>query len=353
MATGGRGDWLAENAIHCGDARTLLPQIRPNSVALSFWSPPYFVGKSYERNLTFDDWAALLGDVVRLHYSIIAPGGFLAINIADILAFADPSMPRIQANSVTNRKSPITRDDVLRARAKHPGYNRYQLAELLGCSEQTVDRRLKHNNIRGGKYKPQTRVKLVGGLVEEWGIRAGFYLYDRRVWAKDPCWENGRWHSLSYRSVDESEYVFVFWKPGITTIDRTRLTPEEWKDWGSRGVWHIPSVRANDSHEAMFPLELARRVVRLFSASGDLVLDCFVGSGTTAIAAMHEGRRYIGIDMVREYIELARRRLRQAQAREEAHARQLSLVGVPMNGAARRNGIVPGHLTGSRRGSRR
>jgi DNA modification methylase len=349
MAAGGRGGWLAENAIHCGDARTLLPQIRPESIALSFWSPPYFVGKSYERDLTFDDWTALLADVVRLHYSIIAPGGFLAINIADILAFADPSMPRIQANSVTNRRSPVTRDDVLRARAKHPGHSRYQLAELLGCSEQTVDRRLKDNNIRGGKYKPQTRVKLVGGLVEQWGAQAGFYLYDRRIWAKDPCWENSRWHSLSYRSVDEFEYVFVFWKPGITTIDRRRLTPEEWKDWGSRGIWHIPSVRANDAHEAMFPLELARRVVRLLSAPGDLVLDCFVGSGTTAIAALLEGRRYLGLDMVEEYVELARHRLRQVKGREEVRARQLSLVGMSMNGTARHNGATPGGLIGRRR----
>ena len=127
------------------------------------------------------------------------------------------------------------------------------------------------HNVRGGKYTVQRKVKLVGGLIEQWADEAGLYLYDRRVWVKDPCWENGQWHSLSYRSVDEFEYVYVFWKPGITTIDRDRLDRAEWSEWGSRGVWHIPSVRANVEHEAQFPDELARRVIRIFSAPGDLV----------------------------------------------------------------------------------
>ena len=165
---------------------------------------------------------------------------------------------------------------------------------------------------RGGKYAVQRKVKLVGGLVEEWAAEAGFYLYDRRVWVKDACWENSRWHSLSYRSVDEFEYIYVFWKPGITTIDRSRLSKEEWGEWGSRGVWNIPSVRANIEHEAQFPLELPRRVIRLFSAPGDLVLDCFIGSGTTAVAAIGEGRRYLGIELLPGYAELARKRCEEA-----------------------------------------
>ncbi len=60
-------------------------------------------------------------------------------------------------------------------------------------------------------------------------------------------------------------------------------------------MWNIPSVRANDDHEAKFPEALARRVVRLLTDPGDLVLDCIVGSGTTAGAALKEGRHSIGI----------------------------------------------------------
>ena len=304
--------YLPTNHIHCGDARLLLPRVQPESVALSFWSPPYFVGKPYEAHLTYAAWCALLETTVRLHFPIIVPGGFLVINIADILCFPDPAMPRIQADTVNQKRLKVTREDVLAAKRAYPHYSRYQLAALLGVSEQTVQRRLEHNNVRGGKYATQTRVRLVGGLVEQWGAQAGFYLYDRRVWAKDPAWENSRWHSSSYRSVDEFEYLYVFWKPGITTVDRQRLLPDEWQAWGSRGVWHIPSVRANDDHPAKFPSELARRVVRLFSAPGEVVLDCFAGSGTTPVAAIHEGRRYLGIDLLPEYVTLAKRNCHRA-----------------------------------------
>lgn len=307
-------EYLPENDIHCGDARDLLRRVEPDSVALSFWSPPYFVGKSYERELSFGDWRNLLSEVVSLHYRAIAPGGFMAINIADILAFADPGMPRIQGDNVSTKRSNVTRGDVLEAKRRHPGYNRHQLAALLGCSEQTIQRRLEDNNVRGGKYEVQRKVKLVGGLVEAWGDEAGFYLYDRRAWVKDPAWENSRWHSLSYRSVDEFEYVYVFWKPGITIVDRSRLDKREWAEWGSRGVWTIPSVRSNEEHEAQFPEELARRVIRLLSAPGDLVLDPFVGSGTTAAVAATEGRRYLGFELVPAYAELAARRLHGIQA---------------------------------------
>jgi len=184
--------YLLPNHIYLVDDKKLLTQIEPNSIALSMWSPPYFVGKKYEEHLSFKDWQDLLKTVINLHFPIIKLGGFLVINIADILVFRDPSMPRIQAEAVSIKRSPVTKDTVLKAITDHPYYNRYQLAKFLGCSEQTIDRRLHGNNIRGGKYESQTRVKIVGGLVEEWALYAGFYLYDRRVWVKDPAWENSR-----------------------------------------------------------------------------------------------------------------------------------------------------------------
>lgn len=301
---------LRVNEIHQGDCRELLPRIEKESVACSIWSPPYFVGKQYEAYLqTFEDWKSLIQETIRLHFDLIKPGGFVVINIADILCFYDPKMPRIQAENVDKRRSKVTREEVLRAKAKYPQYNRNQLAAVLGCSEQTVDRRLNGNNIRGGKYATQTRVQTVGGLIEQWGLDAGFYLYDRRIWVKDAAWENSRWSILSYRSVDEFEYLYFFWKPGITTIRREKLSSYEWSQWGARGVWTIPSVRANDDHEAKFPLELPRRVILLLTEPGDIVLDPFMGSGTTAEAAILEGRHFIGIELCSEYVDLARRRM--------------------------------------------
>jgi DNA modification methylase len=298
--------WLKPNQIYHGDARELLALIEPNSIALSVWSPPYFVGKDYEAHLSFENWQSLLKKVISLHFPIIKPGGFLVINIADILCFKDPSMPKIQSEAVSRKRSSVTKEDILNALAENPSLSRYELAARLGCSEQTIDRRLNGNNIRGGKHDTQTRVKIVGGLVEEWALESGFYPYDRRVWVKDAAWENSRWASLSYRSVDEFEYLYFFWKPGITKYDRSRLSRDDWKNWGSRGVWEFSSVRANDNHEAKFPIELPSRVIRLLTDQDEIVLDSFIGSGTTAIAAIREKRQFIGIEIEKKYVALAR-----------------------------------------------
>jgi site-specific DNA-methyltransferase (adenine-specific) len=307
-------DPLEVNAIHSGDAAELLLRIERNSIALSVWSPPYFVGKDYEAHLDFEAWQSMLRSVIAEHYGAIKPGGFLVINIADILCFRDETMPKVQAANVSRHRSAITREAVLDAMAAHPNFNRYQLAELLGCSEQTIDRRLNGNNIRGGKYDTQTRVKIVGGLIEEWALAAGFYPYDRRIWVKDAAWENSRWATISYRAVDEFEYLYFFWKPGVTTVDRSRLSAREWKEWGSRGVWNFPSVRANDDHEAKFPLELPTRAIKLLSDPDDIVLDCFMGSGTSAVAAVNLGRRYLGIELMERYATLARKNVAEAES---------------------------------------
>lgn len=304
--------------IYLGDARDLATHIALGSIALSVWSPPYHVGKEYERDQSFFDWKNLLRRAIQAHQIILKPGGFLAINISDILCFKDANMPRIMAENVSRRKrDDITREKVLAAWRQHPHYNRHQIAEILGCSEQTVDRRMKGNNIRGGKYETQTRVKLVGGMIEEFALESGLYLYDRRVWVKDPAWENSKWHTMSYRAVDEFEYLYVYWKPGSTKVDKGRLSREEWIAWGSRGVWSIPSVRANDDHEAKFPLELPRRTIRLLTDEGDTVLDCFVGSGTSAVAAISENRRFIGVDNCQKYVLMAQKSLQAVLSKTE------------------------------------
>ena len=296
------------NRILTGDAREVLGDVPPASVDLSFWSPPYHVGKSYEKNLTLSDWKALIRDVIGCHSSIIRPGGFMVVNIADILCFADPDMPRFQADNVGGKRQKVTRADVLNAKGQHPNANRYELAELLGCSEQTIQRRLENNNVRGGKSAVQTKVLLTGGMLTEWAEDCGLYLYDRRIWHKDPCWANSRWHSTSYRAVDEFEHLYVFWNPGIVSYDRDRLKPSEWAEWGSRGVWNLSSVRRNDRHEAEFPEELAERVIRLFSPENGTVIDPFVGTGTTTVVARKLGRSWLGIDVCVRSSEIAERR---------------------------------------------
>lgn len=294
--------------IYTGDAREILRTLPDGSVDLSFWSPPYFVGKKYEAHLTFSGWQHLLSGVIKEHTRVLKEGAFMVVNISDILCFVDPNMPRFMANNISNKKVAISREDILKVKNKHPNAGRNELAKLMGCSEQTIQRRLEDNNVRGGKQSPGTKVFVVGGLVQQWSEAAGLYLYDRRIWHKDPCWANSQWHSNSYRAVDEYEYLYIFWKPGIVEVNRERIDKNEWAEWGSRAVWHICSVRRNDRHECEFPEMLAERVIRLFSDYGDVVIDPFVGSGTTTAMARKCGRKYVGIERLLKYAKLAENR---------------------------------------------
>lgn len=301
--------FLLPNNVYKGDSTILMKDIEPESLSLSFWSPPYFLGKDYEVEATYDSWQNLLKEVICLHYKALKPGGFMVINIADILSFQDNSMPRIMGLNPAKRKCSVTKEMILDVKAKHPEYNRDQLAKALGCSEQTVDRRLNGNNIRGGRYTAGTHVKLVGGCLEQYAYEAGLYLYDVRIWRKDPAWANSRWTSNTLKAVSESEYLYIYWKPGEYVVNRDRLSDKEWREWGYRQIWEIPSVRANDEHPAMFPIELAKRVIRLYTDENDVVLDPFLGSGTTALAAIESNRRYIGIEMMDKYFALAKKNI--------------------------------------------
>lgn len=303
---------LENNNIYLGDSCELLKGIEEDSVSLSFWSPPYFLGKEYEKGETYDSWQEMLKTVITEHYRILKPGGFLVINIADILSFEDPKMPKIMGLNPSNRKCSVTKEMILKAKEEHPEYNRDQLAALLHCSEQTIDRRLNGNNIRGGRYAPGTHVKLVGGSLEQYAYDAGLFLYDKRIWKKDPAWANCKWTTNTLKAVSESEDLYIFWKAGEYVVNRNRLTSQEWKEWGYRQIWDIASVRANDVHPAMFPQQLALRVIKLYTDEGDVVLDPFLGSGTTALAAIKLNRKFIGIEKIKQYYDIASKNIKDA-----------------------------------------
>ena len=271
-------------------------------------SPPYFVGKEYEQDATYDEWQSLLKAMVSTAADKLKAGCFLVVNIADILAFKDETMPRFQANN-PDQHCDITAEMVKTAREEHPDFSKQQLADLLGCSNQTIDRRLNGNNARGGKADCATRVKLVGGSLEAYAYEVGLYLYDKRIWHKDPAWATSRWTISTLKAVSETEDIYVFWKPGEYTVNRNRLSQQEWREWGMRQIWDIPSVRANDIHPAMFPETLARRIVRLYTDKGALVIDPFIGSGTTAIACIKERRHFIGFELNKDYYDKACKRI--------------------------------------------
>lgn len=98
-------------------------------------------------------------------------------------------------------------------------------------------------------------------------------------------------------------FVYVYKKAGeLEVIKASDITLAEWADWAD-GVWNIPN--SGISHSTPFAEELVRRCIKLWSCPGDMVLDPFAGAGTTNKVAIECGRNAIGIELQREYYELA------------------------------------------------
>jgi len=241
-----------------GDCRD--PANYPKDIALTITSPPYFVGKEYEKDYSFDDYMGLLEDMCRNTARNTIDGGKIAINIADIAAWAKFNEGRIEENI-----------DVIRD-------------------------------------------------IKNFFKKEDCHVLARYIWYKDDPWVNSNhvvyhdnWPATYVRALPNWEYITVFYKgdspkregvPPITDV----ISKEDWKKWVS-AVWRINSVRSNDCHEAMFPEELARRLVLLYSLPGDVVFDPFMGSGTTAVVAYKNGRNYAGIEREEKYIDLIQKNL--------------------------------------------
>jgi len=92
---------------------------------------------------------------------------------------------------------------------------------------------------------------------------------------------------------------------------KSNITRDEFIEW-TNGVWNFSGESKNKiGHPAPFPVELPKRCIKLFSFVGDTVLDPFLGSGTTLIACLENNRTGIGVEINRNYCELAARRLKQ------------------------------------------
>ncbi len=109
------------------------------------------------------------------------------------------------------------------------------------------------------------------------------------------------------------EFILLFKKLGTAPRptkgqkDKSRLTREEWNEYFT-GHWYFPGEKQRD-HLAMFPEELPRRLIKMFSFMGETVLDPFLGSGTTSLASLHLGRNSIGYEIIPSYSPLIRSKL--------------------------------------------
>ena len=228
--------------------------IPDNSVALAFTSPPYNVGKDYDDNMTLEEYLDLIKRVGKDVYRVLMPGGRYVVNIANL-----GRKPYIPLHSYF-----------------------YQIHSELGF------------------------------------LPMGEIIWQKGKGASGSCaW--GSWRSAkSPRLRDLHEYLIVFAKQAFSRPDKgeSDLSAEEFME-STLSIWQIqPESAKKVGHPAPFPVELASRVIKLYSYVDDVVLDPFMGSGTTCIAAKKNGRHYVGFDISPDYCKLAEERIAKTKPRE-------------------------------------
>jgi site-specific DNA-methyltransferase (adenine-specific) len=157
-------------------------------------------------------------------------------------------------------------------------------------------------------------------------IEIGFNMRGEIIWNKaasaSPSTAWGSWQSAANPILrDIHEYILIFSK-GSYRRERTKdemaercntITKEQFMEW-TKSIWAMNAESARRiGHPAPFPEELPKRLIQLYSFTNDIVLDPFMGSGTTAVAAIKAKRNYIGYDINEEYIRLARDRIKLAR----------------------------------------
>jgi DNA modification methylase len=247
-----------------GDARSMR-EVEDSSVALVVTSPPYFAGKEYEEALgeggvpaTYLEYLTLLRDVFAECVRTLEPGGRIAVNVANL--------GRRPYRSLSADVTGILQDD---------------LRLLLRGEIIWLKQRGSSGSCAWGSFqRPGNPV--LRDLTER-VIVASKGRFDRAVPARDRV----RKELPSEASMTREDFM-------ENTLD----------------VWEIPPESARRvGHPAPFPVELPARLIELYTYRGDLVLDPFLGSGTTAVAAVRSGRHYVGYDLDGSYVQLAEQRV--------------------------------------------
>ncbi len=233
--------------IYCKSSE-VMGEIPDYSLHLMVTSPPYNVTKEYDEDLSLEEYRALLQAVFKETYKKLVTGGRACVNVANL------------------------------GRKPYIPLHRYIIEDMLDI---------------------------------------GFFMRGEIMWNKassasaSTAW--GSWLSACNPVLrDIHEYILVFSKESFSRKRRNKkstISRNEFLEW-TKSVWTFPAVSAQSiGHPAPFPVELPYRLIQLYTFEGDVVLDPFIGSGQTAIAAIKAKRHYIGYDTNEEYVKLAEKRI--------------------------------------------
>ena len=219
------------------------------SVHLMVTSPPYNVGKEYDENLSLEEYTNLIKNVMKETYRVLVPGGRACINIANL-----GRKPYIPLHSY-----------------------------------------------------------IINDMLEIGFLMRGEIIWNKVSGAAGSCaW--GSWKSAANPTLrDSHEYILVFSKDDFSRKRvknrKDTITKDEFLEF-TKSIWTFPTESAKKiGHPAPFPIELPYRLIQLYTFENDVILDPFIGSGTTAMACKELNRRYVGYDNELKYVKLAKKRL--------------------------------------------
>ena len=236
------------NQIFCKTSEN-MKELPDHCIHLMVTSPPYNVGKEYDEDLSLKEYMVLLENVFKETHRVLVPGGRVAINIANV-----GRKPYIPLHS-----------------------------EIIKVMDK------------------------LGFLMR------GEIIWDKGSSAGGSCaW--GSWKSAANPTLrDSHEYILIFSKElygrNKLSIKEDTITRNDFLEL-TKSIWRFNTESAKKvKHPAPFPIELPRRAIELYTFKGDVVLDTFVGSGSTAIAALQTGRHFVGYDISKEYVDIANKRI--------------------------------------------
>jgi site-specific DNA-methyltransferase (adenine-specific) len=237
------------NKIFCKSSEN-MNEIPENSVHLVVTSPPYNVGKEYDQDLTLSEYREFLKRVFSEVKRVLVPGGRLCINIANL----------------------------------------------------------------GRKPYIPLHAFIIQDMLE-----LGFLMRGEIIWnkagggASSTAW--GTWLSPKNPTLrDQHEYILIFSKDTFVRENpynrKSTITRDEFLEY-TKSIWTFPAVSAKKvGHPAPFPVQLPYRLIQLYTFEGEVVLDPFMGSGQTAIAALKTNRYFVGYEINPEYVKLAEKRIK-------------------------------------------
>ena len=225
-----------------------MSELENNSVSLTVTSPPYNIGKDSDLDLTDDEYWAMMENIFTETYRVTESGGRLVVNVANL------------------------------GRKPYIPFSKY-FTELL--------------------------------------IEIGFIMRGEIIWQKSKgananfAW--GSWLSASNPVIrDIHEYCLVFSKDSLrkSSQGESSIKKEEFME-STLSIWNINPARAKKiGHPAPFPIELPQKFINLYTYKNDLILDPFLGRGTTAVAAKLLERNFVGYEIKEKYIAIANNRLK-------------------------------------------